>query len=67
MGMYYMKLRKELEAPQPCVKCGKPSIYVAHGWEFGRQGNVMCHKCYHKEKYPDSYMTEADYQTWGRL
>ena len=62
-----MKLRKELTEPQPCSKCGTPSIYVAHGWQFGGRGKVMCHKCYQKEKYPDSYMTEADYQTWGRF
>lgn len=59
--------RKQQKNPKPCKICGKPTIMQlipSYGSYY------ICNDCfpdYRKKNEDDGYMTEADYQTWGRL
>ena len=60
-----MKYKQNRKGIEKCIRCGEDTDKVAIS--CGCIVEPMCQKCYEKEKYRKSDMTEADYQTWGRL
>lgn len=61
--------RKRCRNEKPCTICGKPTLMIA--WSYTVNQRRVCDDCYEefarRYDYDDDYMTEADYQTWGRL
>lgn len=56
------------QSTQPCTYCKVRAEWKA-GWpmKFACKDHQQDLQAYEKQTRDDGYMTDADYQTWGRL